>query len=171
MTGRSYAVDAPRMTRRADLQKEYEAALVRHGYRPDTAQQHAVARLQGIEDLVFGQGQVGAGAIFAALRVEQADHHLPSLADGLTGAVETDSITIPLVKQLVDDILLVSEQDIARAVAFAFVEYGETIEPSGAVAIAAALIWLTRVWFQLFKPLVENGESSISSQMARCTSP
>jgi threonine dehydratase len=64
---------------------------------------------------------------------------LPSLADGLTGAVESDSVTIPMVKQLVDEIILVSEEDIARAVAFAFVEYGETIEPSGAVTIAAAL--------------------------------
>lgn len=64
---------------------------------------------------------------------------LPSLADGLTGAVEADSVTIPMVKQLVDEIILVTEQEIARAVAFAFVEYGETIEPSGAVTIAAAL--------------------------------
>ena len=64
---------------------------------------------------------------------------LPSLADGLTGAVEADSVTIPMVKQLVDDIVLVSEEDIARAVAFAFTGYGETIEPSGAVTIAAAL--------------------------------
>ena len=64
---------------------------------------------------------------------------LPSLADGLTGAVESDSVTIPMVKQLVDEIVLVSEEDIARAVAFAFTEYGETIEPSGAVTIAAAL--------------------------------
>ena len=64
---------------------------------------------------------------------------LPSLADGLTGAVEADSVTIPMVKQLVDEIILVSEEDIARAVAFAYHEYGETIEPSGAVTIAAAL--------------------------------
>jgi threonine dehydratase len=64
---------------------------------------------------------------------------LPSLADGLTGAVEADSVTIPMVKQLVDEIILVSEEEIERAVAFAFVEYGETIEPSGAVTIAAAL--------------------------------
>ncbi len=64
---------------------------------------------------------------------------LPSLADGLTGAVEFDSVTIPMVKQLVDEIILVPEEDIARAVAFAFREYGETIEPSGAVTIAAAL--------------------------------
>ena len=64
---------------------------------------------------------------------------LPSLADGLTGAVEADSVTIPMVKQLVDEIILVSEEEIARAVAFAYKEYGEIIEPSGAVTIAAAL--------------------------------
>jgi threonine dehydratase len=64
---------------------------------------------------------------------------LPSLADGLTGAVESDSITIPMVKQLVDEIILVSEEEIAHAVAFAYKEYGEIIEPSGAVTIAAAL--------------------------------
>jgi threonine dehydratase len=64
---------------------------------------------------------------------------LPSLADGLTGAVEADSVTIPMVKQLVDEIVLVSEEEIARAVAFAYKEYGEVIEPSGAVTIAAAL--------------------------------
>jgi len=33
------------MMRRADLRQEYQAALVRHGYRPDTAQLHAVDRL------------------------------------------------------------------------------------------------------------------------------
>jgi threonine dehydratase len=64
---------------------------------------------------------------------------LPSLADGLTGAVEADSITISMVKELVDEIVLVSEEEIARAVAFAYVQYNEIIEPSGAVTIAAAL--------------------------------
>jgi threonine dehydratase len=64
---------------------------------------------------------------------------LPSLADGLTGAVEPGSVTIPMVKELVDEIILVSEEEIARAVAFAYVEFGEIIEPSGAVTIAAAM--------------------------------
>lgn len=64
---------------------------------------------------------------------------LPSLADGLTGAVETDSITIEMVKNLVDEIILVSEEEIARTVAFAFREYGEVIEPSGAVTLAASM--------------------------------
>ncbi len=64
---------------------------------------------------------------------------LPSLADGLTGAVEADSITISMVKELVDEIILVSEEEIARAVAFAYYQYNEIIEASGAVTIAAAL--------------------------------
>lgn len=64
---------------------------------------------------------------------------LPSLADGLTGAVEAESITISMVKDLVDEIVLVSEEEIARAVAFAYYQYNEIIEPSGAVTIAAAL--------------------------------
>ena len=64
---------------------------------------------------------------------------LPSLADGLTGAVEKDSITIAMVKSLVDEIILVSEEEIARAVAFAYREYGEIIEPSGAVTLATSM--------------------------------
>jgi threonine dehydratase len=64
---------------------------------------------------------------------------LDSLADGLTGAVQADSITIPMVKEFVDEIILVSEEEIARAVAFAYHQYNEIIEPSGAVTIAAAL--------------------------------
>ena len=79
---------------------------------------------------------------------------LPSLADGLTGAVQADSVTIPMVKQLVDEIILVSEEDIARAVAFAFVEYGETIEASGAVTIAAALREVERNGIPLNAPQV-----------------
>lgn len=64
---------------------------------------------------------------------------LPSLADGLTGAVETGSITIEMVKKFVDEIVLVSEDEIAHAVAFAYREYGEIIEPSGAATLAASL--------------------------------
>lgn len=64
---------------------------------------------------------------------------LPSLADGLTGEVERGSVTIPMVRQLVDEIVLVSEEDIARAIAFAWYLYGEKIEGAGAVGLAAIL--------------------------------
>ncbi|MCF6277344.1 MAG: pyridoxal-phosphate dependent enzyme [Anaerolineales bacterium] len=64
---------------------------------------------------------------------------LPSLADGLAGAVEADSITVPLVKKYADEILLFSEEEIGQAVAFAWREYGERIEGSAAVGLAAIL--------------------------------
>jgi threonine dehydratase len=64
---------------------------------------------------------------------------LDSLADGLTGAVQSGSITIPIVKQVVDKIILVSEEEIASAVAFAWYVYHEIIEGAGATTLAALL--------------------------------
>ena len=64
---------------------------------------------------------------------------LDSLADGLAGAVETDSLTIPLVRHYVNEFILVSEAEIAQAIAYAWRHYNEKIEGSGAVALAAIL--------------------------------
>jgi len=64
---------------------------------------------------------------------------LPSLADGLAGPVEEGAVTIPLVKNYVDDILLVSEAEIRQAIAFAWRQYHERIEGSAAVSLAAIL--------------------------------
>ena len=63
----------------------------------------------------------------------------PSLADGLAGAVEEGSLTIPLIKTLVDEFVLVSEEEIARAMAYAAIKYNECIEGSAAVGLAAVL--------------------------------
>ncbi len=64
---------------------------------------------------------------------------LPTLADGLSGAVEQGSVTIPMIERYVDDFLTVSEEEIARAIAFAWYVYHEKIEGSAAVALAAVL--------------------------------
>lgn len=64
---------------------------------------------------------------------------LESLADGLAGAVETSSITIPLARRFVDDFVLVTEDQIASAIAYAWRKHGETIEGSAAVALAAVM--------------------------------
>jgi len=64
---------------------------------------------------------------------------LPSLADGLTGEVEHGSMTVPIIKQTVDEIVLVNEDEIMQAIAFAWHEYGEKLEGAGAVGLAAAL--------------------------------
>ena len=86
--------------------------------------------------------QAGASAFMHALFKNGSQENvsdLPTLADGLSGPVENGSITIPLIKALVDDILLVGEDEIAQTVSFAYHVYGETIEASAAVGLAAVL--------------------------------
>ncbi len=63
----------------------------------------------------------------------------PTLADGLAGPLEEGSITIPLTRELVDDVLLVSEEEVEAAIWFAWQKYNERIEGSAAVALAAIL--------------------------------
>jgi threonine dehydratase len=64
---------------------------------------------------------------------------LPSLADGLTGAIEGASVTIPMMRRYVDEIILVDEEEIARAVAYAWRAHQEKVEGSGAVVLAALM--------------------------------
>ena len=70
---------------------------------------------------------------------QAASVELPSLADGLAGPVEPGSLTIPMVKQLVHDFVLVSEAEIAHAIAYCWRYYQERIEGSAAAALAAVL--------------------------------
>ena len=86
--------------------------------------------------------QVSASAFMHGLFYKDTQddvEDLPTLADGLAGAVEANSITIPLIKKYVDEVVLVSEDEVAEAIAFAWNEYGEKIEGAGAVGLAAVL--------------------------------
>jgi len=62
----------------------------------------------------------------------------PTLADGLAGAIEADSITLELARSFVDDMILVSEEEIRGALMWAC-RRSRLIEPSAAVALAGAL--------------------------------
>jgi threonine dehydratase len=62
-----------------------------------------------------------------------------SLADGLAGAVEPGSETVPIMHQVADDFVLVSEEAIASAIAHAYAQHGQVLEGAGAVALAAVL--------------------------------
>lgn len=66
-------------------------------------------------------------------------HEEISIADGLTGAIEKNSITIPLVRSMLDDFILVDETEIEQAIAYCYYKYGEVIEGSAAVPLAARL--------------------------------
>lgn len=60
-----------------------------------------------------------------------------SLADGLTGNIEPGSITFPLVKQVVDYVVTVSESDLVRAMRGLAAEEHLIVEGAGAAATAA----------------------------------
>lgn len=91
--------------------------------------------------LIIGIQSEASPFMHALYHYGHQDHvvETPTLADGLAGAVEANSITIPMVKHLLDDLILVSEEDIRRAIAFAWFNYGEVIEGSAAVGLAAIL--------------------------------
>ncbi len=62
-----------------------------------------------------------------------------SIADGLAGWVEDESMTIPLVRRYVGEFILVSEEEIEKAIVFAWEKYGEVIEGSAAASLAGVL--------------------------------
>jgi len=61
----------------------------------------------------------------------------PTIADGLAGNVEPDSITFPIIQDLVDGMILVDEQAIRQAIIQTAREDHLMIEGSAAAAIAA----------------------------------
>ncbi|MDH3337727.1 MAG: threonine/serine dehydratase [Gammaproteobacteria bacterium] len=61
----------------------------------------------------------------------------PTLSDGTAGGVEADSVTFPLCRELVDEFVLVSEQQIAVAMREYFSAEKHQIEGAAGVAIAA----------------------------------
>jgi threonine dehydratase len=61
-----------------------------------------------------------------------------TIADGLRSP-SPGKLTFPIIQKLVEDILLVTEDEIREAVRFCFTRMKMVVEPSGAVSIAAAL--------------------------------
>ena len=63
----------------------------------------------------------------------------PSLADGLVGNLEPGSITFQLVKQVVDYVVTVSEEELGRAMKGLATEERLIVEGAGAAAVAAII--------------------------------
>lgn len=72
-------------------------------------------------------------------RSQDSVQELPSLADGLAGPVEDKSLTILMVRRNVEEVVLVEEEEIGQAIAYAARHYQEKIEGSAAVTLAAIL--------------------------------
>lgn len=59
-----------------------------------------------------------------------------TLAEAVAGGIEPGSITFPLCRRFVDDIILVEERTIARSMALLFERHGIVVEGAGALALA-----------------------------------
>ncbi len=68
----------------------------------------------------------------------------PTLSDGTAGGIEPGAITYPLCQSLVDEWLLVSEEQIARAIKLLFDEEALTVEGAAGVAAGALLSYPER---------------------------
>lgn len=71
-------------------------------------------------------------------RMENVIEH-PTLMQGLAGIPAVDGIIIDSLPQACDAIVLVTEEEVARAVAYAYHKLGQMVEASGAATLAAVL--------------------------------
>jgi len=87
----------------------------------------------------------------------------PTLADSLQGGIGLENqFTFQIVRDLVDDVLLVSEQEIAQAMAYALREEHLVIEGAGAVGIAALLAQKSPVAGQNIVLIISGGNVDIA---------
>lgn len=90
---------------------------------------------------VIGVQAAASAAMAAALRagtdVPFVDQ--PTLADGLAGAIDPAAITLPILQQVLDEMVLVEEAAIARAMRWLLEEHQLIAEGSAVVPLAALL--------------------------------
>ncbi|MEO8373472.1 MAG: threonine/serine dehydratase [Candidatus Solibacter sp.] len=88
---------------------------------------------------IFGAEPEGANDTFLSMLAgTRIAVHPDTIADGLR-APKPGELTFPIIQQLVERILLVSEDEIRAAVRFALLRLKILVEPSGAVPIAAVM--------------------------------
>jgi threonine dehydratase len=65
---------------------------------------------------------------------------LPTLADSLGGGIGLDNqLTFSMCRELLDDVILLGEDEIAAGIRHAYAQEREIVEGSGAVGVAALL--------------------------------
>lgn len=88
---------------------------------------------------VIGVNAESAPAMYNVFYKTQKPQVWETLAEALSGEIEAGSITVPISQKYVDDIVLVSEEQIANAMRWMIDVQGWVIEGGGAVGIAAML--------------------------------
>lgn len=107
--------------------------------------------------LIVGCWPEHAAAMYESVRagrlIEVPDE--PTLSDATAGNIEPGAITLPYCRELIDELVLVSEADIALAMRDAMLTDHMVIEGAGGVAIAG---WRT---FTASRPRLADHESAV----------
>lgn len=88
---------------------------------------------------IIGVNATSAPAFYNRRTNSDLPQQWDTLAEALSGDIEAGSITIPMVADLVDDIVLVSEAQIVGAMRWLLDVQGWLVEGGGAVGVAAML--------------------------------
>ena len=90
---------------------------------------------------IVGVEAAASMAVSAAVRAGHQVHVEvgQTVADGMAGNIEPESVTIGLVARYVDELVAVTEQEIREAIRYLALERGVIAEGSGAAPVAAAL--------------------------------
>ncbi|HTN97563.1 MAG TPA: pyridoxal-phosphate dependent enzyme [Nordella sp.] len=90
---------------------------------------------------VFGVAADSSAALAASMkagRVVEVEHH-PTLADGVAGGIDTDSMTLPLAKATIDEVVHCSEAEIAAALRDLILKENLIVEGAAGLAFAGFL--------------------------------
>lgn len=88
---------------------------------------------------VIGVNAASAPAMYNALNESDHKQVWETLAEALSGEIEPGSITLPICQRYVDEMVLVSEGQIADAMRYMVESQGWVVEGGGAVGVAALL--------------------------------
>lgn len=88
---------------------------------------------------VIGVNAKSAPAMYNVMHEAALPQVWDTLADALSGDIEAGSITVPISRRYVDEIVLVTERQIATAMRYMLEVAGWVVEGGGAVAVAALL--------------------------------
>ena len=88
---------------------------------------------------VIGVNARSAPAMYNVFNDANLPQQWDTLAEALSGDIEPGSITVPIALRYVDEMALVSEEQIASAMRFLHEQRGWAVEGGGAVAVAALL--------------------------------
>ena len=88
---------------------------------------------------VVGVNAKSAPAMYNVFQGDDRPQVWDTLAEALSGDIEDGSITLPICRRYVDEMVLVSEEQIAAAMRFMLEVGGWVVEGGGAVGVAALL--------------------------------